>query len=56
VSLGEAAGLANEAANLGPLGGGSGGFMRFPSMGVPQNGWFILEKLVEMDDLGGPLF
>ena len=29
---------------------------RFPSMGVPQNGWFRLENLVEIDDLGGPLF
>ena len=21
-------------------------------MGVPQNGWFILENLIKMDDLG----
>ena len=25
----------------------------FPKIGVPQNGWFIMEKPIEMDDLGG---
>ena len=28
----------------------------FPKLGVPQNGWFIMENLIKMDDLGGPLF
>ena len=28
----------------------------FPKIGVPQNGWFIIEKLIKMDDLGVPLF
>ena len=25
-------------------------------MGVPQNGWFIRETSIKMDDLGAPLF
>ena len=28
----------------------------FPEIGVPQNGWFIIENLIKMDDLGVPLF
>ena len=28
----------------------------FPKIGVPQNGWLILENPIKMDDLGVPLF
>ena len=28
----------------------------FPKIEVPQNGWFIMDKMIKMDDLGVPSF
>jgi len=28
----------------------------FPKIGIPQNGWFIMEIPMKLDDLGVPLF
>ena len=32
------------------------GFLWFPKMEVPKNGWFIREYTIEMDDVGVPPF
>ena len=41
---------------LGPERRGTNQIWVFPKIGVPQNGWFMMENPIKMDDLGVPLF
>ena len=34
----------------------NGSIWMFPKIGVPQNGWLIMENHIKMDDLGVPSF
>jgi len=34
----------------------AGSLWAFPKIRVLQNGWFTMENLIKMDDLGVPLF
>ena len=36
-----------------PKESGHGKIWMFPKIGVPKNGWFIMENSIKMDDLGG---